>query len=395
MKRLLTTAVILPLLFGATGFSRLGAQDKNTDDFHGHWYIQVQGGIGQTVGETSFGSLISPAAAFNFGYRFTPVWGLRAGISGWQGKGAVLGPTETYRYSYLQGNVDVTVDICSIFAGYRQSRAVSPYLFAGAGLNGGFNNGEAQALAAQFPADNLLWDGSLVCPAGRFGVGTGIRITDAVQFNVEVNGNFLSDRFNSKRGSAVDWQLGAVAGFTFNIGLKKHKASRQGAPASVPAVPASSSTTESSPAAAEPVPSTPAPAEAPSTAPATEPGQDKVVEVTHSATAAPVVKEQKRDIYFKIGRYELREQEIVKLEEIAALAAEHPEATVEITGYADPQTGTAERNMYLSKERAEAVAVWLESKGISRERLKVSYRGSEESPYGTPEENRVAVCVIR
>ena len=64
-------------------------------------------------------------------------------------------------------------------------------------------------------------------PAGRFGVGMGVRITDAVHFNIEVNANVLGDAFNSKRGSAVDWQLGALAGFTFKIGLKKERAAEE------------------------------------------------------------------------------------------------------------------------------------------------------------------------
>ena len=133
---------------------------KDTGEFNGHWFIGVYGGIGQTVGETSFGNLISPAAGFNFGYRFTPVWSLRAGIGGWQGKGALLAPTREYKFNYLQGSVDVMVDICSIFSGYRMSRALTPYLFAGAGVNGSFNNDEAQAFKSSFPSDNLLWDGA-------------------------------------------------------------------------------------------------------------------------------------------------------------------------------------------------------------------------------------------
>ena len=75
---------------------------KDTGEFNGHWFIGVYGGIGQTVGETSFGNLISPAAGFNFGYRFTPVWSLRAGIGGWQGKGALLAPTREYKFNYLR-----------------------------------------------------------------------------------------------------------------------------------------------------------------------------------------------------------------------------------------------------------------------------------------------------
>ena len=150
----------------------LSAQEKKAaaanDEFTGHWFIGVKGGIGHTVGETSFGRLISPAASIDFGYQFTPVWGLRAGLSGWQAKGAaVTAITEVYRFNYLQGNVDVMVDLCGI-AGYKRSRAVNPYLFAGIGVNGAFNNGEAQALSPKLPEDNYLWDGSRVFPVGRW-----------------------------------------------------------------------------------------------------------------------------------------------------------------------------------------------------------------------------------
>ena len=82
MKKALITLAMAVLTVTAAMGQESG---KSTDEFHGHWFIGIQGGIGQTVGETSFGDLISPAAGINFGYRFTPVWGLRAGIGGWQG----------------------------------------------------------------------------------------------------------------------------------------------------------------------------------------------------------------------------------------------------------------------------------------------------------------------
>lgn len=216
MKKIFALAVAAALSFGSAF-----AQNAGNEEFDGHWFIQLQGGIGQTVGETSFGDLISPAAALNVGYKFTPVWGLRAGVSGWEAKGALAGPTAVYGFNYLQGNVDVLADICGIFSGYRAKRVLSPYLFAGVGVNGRFNNDEARALASRFPSSDYLWDGCKVSPVGRFGLGTGIRISDAVSLNIELNANVLSDKFNSKRGSAVDWQLGAVAGFTFSLGRKK------------------------------------------------------------------------------------------------------------------------------------------------------------------------------
>ena len=349
-----------------------------TDEFRGHWYIQVQGGAGQTVGETSFGSLISPSAAFNFGYRFTPVWGLRAGLGGWQGKGAVLGPTEVYRYSYLQGSVDVTADICGIFSGYRAGRSLSPYLFAGVGVNGGFNNSEANSLSGRFPADNLLWTGRSILPAGRFGLGTGIRITDAVHFNVEVNANILGDRFNSKRGSAVDWQLGALAGFTFNIGLKKGRKAEP-VPSSAP-VPV---------AEQRPEPSEPS---EPSRPGAAEPSAE--ISEPSSAESAPQFNPVQEDIYFSIGKSVIRPGEKSKLAEVVRLLESYPEAEITVTGHADRATGSAGRNLELSKERARNVAAALMDGGVSGDRITVLYKGDTENPYSEPERNRVAICIV-
>ena len=167
-------AIAALLLAASLSLPTLSAQEAGraaNDEFTGHWFIGVKGGIGHTVGETSFGRLISPAASIDFGYQFTPVWGLRAGLSGWQAKGAAIGTsTHVYKYNYLQGSVDVLVDLCGI-AGYNRSRAVNPYIFAGVGVNGAFNNDEAQALSPKLPEDNYLWDGSrevkLVATGGR------------------------------------------------------------------------------------------------------------------------------------------------------------------------------------------------------------------------------------
>ena len=377
-------ALLAAGMLGTAGMYAQQTPSGKSGDFRGHWFISVQGGIGQTVGETSFGNMISPAAAFNFGYRFTPVWGLRAGLSGWQAKGALVGPTEMYSYNYLQGNVDVMADICSIFSGYRKSRAVSPYLFAGVGINGAFNNAEAQTMASRFPDDGHLWNGSKILPAGRFGVGTGIRITDAVQFNLEVNANFLGDKFNSKQGSAVDWQLGALAGFTFNIGLKKgRKAEPVPSSAPVPVavqMPEPSEPSEPSrPGAAEPS------SESMDSAESGEPS---------SAESAPQFNPVQEDIYFSIGKSVIRPGEKTKLAEVVSLLESYPEAVITVTGHADRATGSAGRNLELSKERARNVAAALMDGGVSGDRITVLYKGDTENPYSEPERNRVAICIV-
>lgn len=354
------------------GFGSAFAQNAGNEEFDGHWFIQLQGGIGQTVGETSFGDLISPAAALNVGYKFTPIWGLRAGVSGWEAKGALAGPTAVYGFNYLQGNVDVLADICGIFSGYRAKRILSPYLFAGVGVNGRFGNDEALSMASRFPSDGYLWDGGKVSPVGRFGLGTGIRISDAVSFNIELNANVLGDKFNSKRGSAVDWQLGAVAGITVSLGKKKAAAPlAEYVPAPVPA-----------PAPApEPAPVEPEPAPAPV---AEQPEQP----------AEPEFETRECNLFFTIGQSEIRAGERAKIDEIVDILRENPGTAVTVTGHADAQTGSAARNMELSRERAENVASAIEAAGIDAGRIIVRHVGDTDNRFAEAERNRVAICVI-
>ena len=48
--------------------------------FNPHWFLSVQGGGAYTVGESAFGDLLSPSVAMAFGYKFTPLFGLRAEV---------------------------------------------------------------------------------------------------------------------------------------------------------------------------------------------------------------------------------------------------------------------------------------------------------------------------
>ena len=51
-------------------------------EFNPHWFMQLQVGGGYTVGEADFKDLLSPAAAINVGYKFSPLFGLRLGGRG-------------------------------------------------------------------------------------------------------------------------------------------------------------------------------------------------------------------------------------------------------------------------------------------------------------------------
>lgn len=178
MKRIACIAGALLLI--ATPYSGWAAGDGDRSEFNRHWYLQVQAGAAYTLGETSFGDLVSPAAALSAGYRFSPVWGLRFGLSGWQARGAWASPASPYDYNFLQGNVEATLDLANLFGRFNPTRTVNPYLFAGVGLNYAFNNDEAVALNdAGYTMDNI-WSDSKAFAVGRMGVGVNFRVSNRV-----------------------------------------------------------------------------------------------------------------------------------------------------------------------------------------------------------------------
>lgn len=354
----------------ALGLSTIAAVAQTTETrqikeegktvFNPHWYMQVQGGVSHTIGEAPFGDLISPAFGIYGGYQFTPLWGLRAGIAGWESKGAWSNPTTVYKYNYLQGNVDATLDLGNLFCGYKYNRLFNPYMFVGIGVNGGFNNDEAVALNNQGNRLEYLWTDSKINIAGRAGLGLNIRISDHVLFNIEANANVMSDKYNSKKAGNADWQFNALAGFTFKFG-KTYK--------------------KTEPVYYEPTPVAP-----------------PVQEVKEEPAPTPVVvkeevKPMNQNIFFALNSSEIRISEETKIDALIKYMKENNNAKVSICGYADKSTGNANINKRLSKKRAEVVAQALKNGGIEESRITIDYKGDTVQPFSTPVENRVSICI--
>jgi outer membrane protein OmpA-like peptidoglycan-associated protein len=66
-----------------------------------------------------------------------------------------------------------------------------------------------------------------------------------------------------------------------------------------------------------------------------------------------------------------------------------------IVGHADKETGSPKINMELSHKRAVAVQKHLLSKGVKNERIAIDAKGDTEQPYAKPEQNRVALCIVK
>lgn len=370
------------------------AQQSKTDagmEFNPHWYGQIQGGGAYTLGETAFKDLLSPAAAVSLGYQFTPVVGLRVGAGGWQGKGAVVTPPELYKFNYVQGQADLVFNLANLIAGYDHKRVFSPFFLLGGGVAVGFNNG-ANNVKAVPPKTYFghLWDGSVVIPAGRYGIGTDVRLGDGVALTLEVNGNILGDKFNSKRVDCPDYQFNALAGLKFALGKTTRTraadiddlAAKQAAEAAERAARQAAEKAEAERLAAERAARERAEAE----------------RLAAEAIAAGQTQDfglREMNTFFKLDSDEITPDETVKLENFAAWLKANPAVKVYIAGYADRNTGTPSYNQLLSDRRAAVVKGFLIGKGISPARIvSVEGNGDKVQPFEKNELNRVVIISV-
>ncbi len=75
-----------------------------------------------------------------------------------------------------------------------------------------------------------------------------------------------------------------------------------------------------------------------------------------------------KNIFFDVGKFELKPESQVELEKIVQMLAENPTLKIEISGYTD-NVGKPADNLALSNNRAKAVVTYLVSKSIPAQRL--------------------------
>ena len=372
----------------------MSAQQSKKDEpveFRPHWSIQLQGGAAYTLGETSFGDLLSPAVFVNANYKFIPALGLRLGIGGWQGKGCQVTAEKVYAYKFAQLNADLLLDLTSLFGGFNHKRVCTAYILGGVGGIYGFKNDEAACIV---PGLEYLWDKRFFVP-GRVGAGLDFRLGDKVSLGIEANANALSDHFNSKRADNADWQFNLLAGLKFNIGKNNRpSADYAAASAAADAAAASAALEAAEKAKAERIAEQRKAAEE-------EAAKAREEEAAKANEAAAKVAEHRRNaaehsdnVFFLIGSATIRENEAAKVQEIAEWLKANPDYTVSVVGYADKETGNAETNMRLSESRAMNVKAMLMEAGIDESRISADWKGDREQPFFEQERNRVVICTL-
>ena len=378
------TIMSLLLFLGVLSASAQAEQKGTTEYvFQPHWYITLQGGGQYTLGEGKFSDLLSPTAQIGVGYNFSKVVGLRLAVNAWQSKGVIklddndiaagLEYEGKWKWNYVAPSLEFTFNLSNIVCNYNPNRLLNVYALIGGGANIAFKNDEAQTVENEIAAyqdanwvyDNsqnmrYLWDGTKVRPFGKAGLLFDFRVSDKVSINIEGNANTLSDKYNSKKAGNWDWYFNALAGVKINLGKTY--------------------TTRFIP---DPEPEIRY----------VEKVVEKVVEVPAKVEVKPIEK-MRRDIFFTINSFKVRETEAEKIKDIADYLNANPRAKVEVTGYADAGTGNNRINDRLAKQRADVVVKTLMNDyNISANRIFFDSKGSRVQPFAENDLNRVTICI--
>ena len=395
------------ILCGVLAGTSAQEQDTTIYEFRPHWYIHGAFGYQYTIGETKDALALSYMnAQIAVGYEFTPVWGLRLAINGWESRAAYQPGEEmidlnnkkvdgqNWKWYYVAPALDVTMDLTNLIGGYKHDRIVNVGLILGGGANIFFKNDEATTAKDNLNAydfgsvklgDEILeyyWDGCKASPLGRAGLYIDFRITDKFRLGLEGTGNIVMDKYNSRYAHNPDWYLNALLTAKYNFGgtynEKKMKKSDLN-PCYEPTYVHDTVYLESE--------------------------VDTVAIINaaklkaDNATALLALKDSFRtEIFFPISSNRVSVTEAVKLRHILDFMNKYPDSKVLVTAHADKGTGTHQFNQMISEKRAKVVKEYLISQGISEDRITVKAMGDSDNPYvekgDSPVLNRVSICVI-
>ena len=364
---------ILSCLMLVAGLSVSAQEQKGTTEyiFEPNWYVQVQGGARYTTGETDFGKLISPTVQIAAGYNFNKALGARLGVNFWQSKGgydikgndAFAAYKKDYKFTSIAPALDLTLNLANLINGIPTKWEYG--VFAGVGLNiRSAASDEVKSIANdvnQFEGFTPMPDDytkSGVFVTGRAGAFVNYFVTEQLSLGLEVNGNLLSDKFNYKKAGNPDSYFNALLGIKYHFG----------------------------------------PTYTTKFIPAPEPQieyVEKVVEkIVEVPAPAPVIEPLRRDIFFLINKYNIRESEEQKVKDVVDYMRQNQTAKVQVTGYADAGTGNDKINDRLAAQRADAVVKMLTNKyGIPADRISYASKGSRVQPFADNDSNRVTICI--
>ena len=353
MKRIKNILAAVALLMGVS----TAVQAQGVEDSYPYNFISLQGGAQTTFTNHKFTDLITPQVALSAGRYFNSKVGARLHLQGWQIKSAI---TDTYKFNAITGDIDLLMNMSNIINPNRSCDKFDWVLLAGFGVNYGwdFDEFNTQNNALAINPNPYLCGTKHSSYNNRLGMQFNYNLSDKLALGLEVDGNMKNDEFNLKRNYNPDFQVQALIGLTYKFGQPAKKRVK----------------------------------EVVETYYVDEPYTEMVKKQRPIETVE--VSKMEKVVYYMINVTDVEQGQgvDVAIKEAADLIKTDPNAKIFVTGYADVQTGNAEINERLSKERAEGVANKLVNEhGINAANITIDWKGDTVQPFAENDKNR---CVI-
>lgn len=385
-----TKSFIMAVAAFALGSSAF-AQEVNTparnttfvsDPVSSHWYIELGNNFAISDQPWVDGPKLKDRIAYfnptiSVGKWFNPYFSTRLKFTGgeqilfrnYDEMAVGMANPIKHKASYVNGNIDFMFDAINYFTKYREDRVFHVIPYVGVGLS----------YIGKYTGDFYHGNKDTFRPTVEAGIQFKCRLAKVVDLNVEANSVASRERvFNSDYKMMAEdgtnaYTLGLLSGvqvgLTFHLGKKEF----------TPIVPMDHElinglNSELNKLRAQ---------------------HEELAKRPESCPDAPEVKVSKvvlgNVVYFRINSAKIDPNQVINVYNIAQWMKGNTE-NISLVGYADRQTGTSEYNMKLSQRRAEAVKDMLVKKyGISEDRIKTSWEGSEVQPYQENIWNRVVL----
>lgn len=354
-----------------------------TNGFWDNWFVSAGGGVQVYFGDDdshgSFGKRLAPALDISVGKWITPAVGVRLQYSGLQAKGWSYGMLPYsdgiadnkgfYKEKFNTMNIhgDFLWNISNAIGGERVDRFWNFVPYAGVGFARSEGNGTHK---------NEI--------AANAGLLHNLRLSDALDINIDMRAMFVNQRFAYTDGSnGVNVMATVTAGLTYKFNTRGFQR------ASDLIVVEDNTRYVQEIAALEAMLQ-----KADQKRSVLEMQLKNVKEELNNANSVemPVPLMPNLAIFFEIGKANLTDKSIINLGYMADMIKQFPGKNFVIFASADKQTGTPEYNMKLSQKRGEAVYnVLVEKYGVNADQLKIDAVGSSQQKFDGAQLNRVVV----
>lgn len=371
----------LVLMFAAAAMAvSASAQTTQESKFFDNWYLGVNVGAATKTTHNAWFKNVNPSAGVRLGKWFTPVWGA-AVEADLYARNRNLPSTHKTLVRGMSGKFIGTINATNLFLGYKgEPRNFEIIPLAGFGGYHSFNlhNGNINALVANAGVDfafNLgakkawqvyvepsmnwfLHDNQTACDGVQFDVNK-----SAFQVKVGVNYKFKGSNNSHNFTIVTPRDQNEIDGLNGQINSLRNDLNGKDAEIA---------------------------------------SKDKQIQDLQNAlnecnkrpktnaVASATATNLQPTVLFRVGKSVIDRSQMANIEMIAQYMKNHPDATIEIKGYASPE-GSKELNQKLSEARAEAVKnVLVKTYKIKANRLITKGMGATDKLFKQVEFNRVA-----